>query len=229
MKIHLLTIFPNIFSSYLSEGILKRAIDSGQVELSIRNIRDWTIDRHRTVDDSPYGGGAGMLMKIEPLYKAIDEIAGNWKGNKQKKVILMSASGKKWKQAEAKKYSEKIEEMLIICGRYEGVDARIKKFIDQEISIGDYVLTGGELPALIVIDSISRLLPGVLGNSESPVEESHSQEGILEYPQYTRPEVFEANGKKLRVPKVLIQGNHAKIKAWREEHQKKLDKKSREI
>lgn len=223
MKIHLLTIFPDIFNSYLSEGMLKRAIDNKSVEIFTYNLRDWTTDKHRSVDDTPYGGGAGMLMKIEPLYKAIKDITAKWNNSSKKKIILLSASGKQWKQSLAKKYANGLDEILFICGRYEGVDARIKKFIDLEISIGEYVLTGGELPALIIVDSISRLLPGVLGNNESAIEESHSEEGLLEYPQYTRPEIFEAEGKKYRVPKILTQGDHAKIKAWRKEHQKKLD------
>ncbi len=221
MKIHLLTIFPDMFDSYLKEGMLRRAIDKGYIEVFIHNLRDWTHDRHRSVDDTPYGGGAGMLMKIEPLYQAIKEITKDWGEDRRKKVLLLSASGKKWQQSLAKNYAKKIDELLLICGRYEGVDARIKKFIDGEISVGDYVLTGGELPALIMIDSISRLIPGVLGNKESIVEESHSDKEWLEYPQYTRPEVFEADGKKMRVPKVLIQGDHAKIKQWRLENRKK--------
>lgn len=224
MKIHLLTIFPDMFKSYLNEGMLKRAIDNKSVEIFTYNLRDWTTDKHRSVDDTPYGGGAGMLMKIEPLYKAIKDITAKWDNDPKKKIILLSASGKQWKQSLAKKYAKSLDEILFICGRYEGVDARIKKFIDLEISIGEYVLTGGELPALIIVDSISRLLPGVLGNNESAIEESHSEEGLLEYPQYTRPEIFETEGKKYKVPKVLTQGDHAKIKAWRQEHQKKLDR-----
>ncbi len=223
MKFHLLTIFPDIFDSYLNESILKRAHDKKAAEYKIHNLRDWTTDKHKTVDDAPYGGGAGMLMKIEPLYKALEAIKKmSKKANpKKRKIILMSASGKKWTQALAQKYS-KLDELILICGRYEGADARIRKFIDEEISIGDYVLTGGELPALTIIDSITRLLAGVLGNSQSIVEESHSESGTLEYPQYTRPEVFIAGGKKYPVPKILLSGDHKKIEEWREKSKKKV-------
>jgi tRNA (guanine37-N1)-methyltransferase len=215
MKFQLITIFPEIFSSYLNEGILKRAQEKKLINIKIHNLRDWTKDKHRSVDDTPYGGGAGMLMKIEPLYLALKAIKAKFRGDKKKrKIVLLSAAGKKWDQQLAKKYS-KLEEVIFICGRYEGVDARIKKFIDEEISVGDYVLTGGELPALIVIDSVSRLLPGVLGNNSSLEEESHSQPGWLEYPQYTRPEIFSADKKTYRVPKILLSGDPKKIKEWR--------------
>lgn len=222
MKFHLLTIFPSIFDSYLNESILKRAADKKLVRFKIHNLRDYTNDKHKTVDDTPYGGGAGMLMKIEPLYKAITAIKKLNKKVKpsKQKIILMSASGKTWNQALAKKYS-KLEEIIFICGRYEGVDARIKHFIDEEISVGDYVLTGGELPALTIIDSITRLIPGVLGNKESIIEESHSEEGVNEYPQYTRPEIFTAGHKKYPTPKILLSGNHKDIKAWRDKNSQK--------
>lgn len=222
MKFHLLTIFPDIFSSYLNESILKRASDKKAAEYKIHNLRDWTADKHKTVDDAPYGGGAGMLMKIEPLYKALEDIKKSNKkiDPKKRKIILMSAGGKKWTQALARKYS-KLDEMILVCGRYEGADARIRKFIDEEISIGDYVLTGGELPALTIIDSIVRLLPGVLGNKQSVIEESHSESGLLEYPQYTRPEIFTAGGKKYRVPKILLSGDHEKIREWQKKQMKK--------
>jgi len=161
-------------------------------------------------------------MKIEPLYKALIAIKKINKKIKpaKKKIILLSASGQKWNQALARKYA-KLEEIIFICGRYEGVDARIKNFIDEEISVGDYVLTGGELPALTIIDSITRLLPGVLGNNTSLIEESHTQDGIMEYPQYTRPEIFTAGGKKYAVPKILLSGNHKKIKEWQNRGQQK--------
>lgn len=220
MKFKILSIFPGILNSYLEDSIIKRALDKKIIKIEKYNLRDWTQDKHRTVDDAPYGGGAGMLMKIEPLYKALKDINKKSKtGPKERKIILLSASGKTWNQKTARQYS-KLKEIVFVCGRYEGVDARIKKFIDEEISIGDYVLTGGELPALIMIDSITRLLPGVLGNSASIEEESHSQADVLEYPQYTRPAIFEAEGKKLTVPKILLEGNHAKIKEWREKKQK---------
>jgi len=222
MKFHLLTIFPEIFDSYLNESILKRASEKKLVKFKTHNLRDWTNDNHKSVDDAPYGGGAGMLMKIEPLYKAITAIKKLDKKIKpsKRKVILMSAGGKTWNQSLAQKYS-KLNEIIFICGRYEGVDARISNFIDEEISVGDYVLTGGELPALTIIDSITRLIPGVLGNKESIVEESHSEEGVNEYPQYTRPEVFKVGTKKYIVPKILLGGDHKKIKEWREKNLKR--------
>lgn len=222
MKFHLLTIFPEIFDSYLNESILKRASDKKIVKFKVHNLRDYTNDKHKTVDDTPYGGGAGMLMKIEPLYKAITAIKKLNKKVKpsKRKVVLMAASGKTWNQALAQKYA-KLEEVVFICGRYEGVDARIKNFIDEEISVGDYVLTGGELPALTIIDSITRLIPGVLGNKESIVEESHSSAGINEYPQYTRPEIFKVGTKKYPIPKILLSGNHKNIKEWREKNSQK--------
>jgi tRNA (guanine37-N1)-methyltransferase len=221
MKFHLLSIFPNILDSYLEDSIIKRAQDKKIISVKRHNLRDWAKDKHRTVDDTPYGGGAGMLMKIEPLYEALKDINRKSKvAKKYRKVILLSASGKTWNQKSAQKFS-KLKEMVFVCGRYEGVDARIKKFIDEEISIGDYILTGGELPALVIIDSVTRLIPGVLGNKESLNEESHAQENILEYPQYTRPAVFEAQGKKYKVPPVLQTGNHAKIKEWCIKNQKK--------
>ncbi|MDP3836567.1 MAG: tRNA (guanosine(37)-N1)-methyltransferase TrmD [bacterium] len=220
MKFKLLTIFPDILDSYLNDSIINRAVFKKAIKLEKYNLRDWTTDRHRTVDDTPYGGGAGMLMKIEPLYKALKDINKKSKTNpKKRKIVLLSASGKTWTQKLARQYS-KLDEVVFVCGRYEGVDARIKKFIDAEISIGDYVLTGGELPAMVMIDSITRLLPGVLGNAASIEEESHSDVNVLEYPQYTRPAVFEAEGKKYKVPTVLMEGNHAKIKAWRDKQLK---------
>jgi tRNA (guanine37-N1)-methyltransferase len=216
MKFNIITIFPTIFSSYLKEGIIKRAIDKKAIKIKSHNLRDFTTDKHKTVDDTVYGGGAGMLLKIEPLYKAIKKIAGR-KKTAGKKTILLSAQGKIWNQSLAKKYS-KLKEITFICGRYEGVDERIKNFIDEEISIGDYILTGGELGALVIIDSISRLLPKVLGNSESLKDESHNQDGLLEYPQYTKPAIFKAGNKKLAVPEVLMSGNHKLIEDWKNKH-----------
>jgi len=215
MKFNVITIFPNILNSYLEEGIIKRAIEKKAIKIKPYNLRDFTTDKHKTVDDTIYGGGAGMLLKIEPLYKALKKITSP-KKTKNKKIILLSAQGKKWNQSLAKKYS-KLKEITFICGRYEGVDERIKNFIDEEISIGDYILTGGELGALVIIDSISRLLPKVLGNSESLADESHNQTGILEYPQYTKPAIF----KKLSVPEVLISGNHKLIEEWKNKNTKK--------
>lgn len=236
MKFNIITIFPAIFDSYFNESIIKRAQKKGLASFNIINLRDYTTDKHKTVDDTPYGGGAGMVMKIEPIFKALQALKKQETKNKKQtrcKAILLSAKGKKWNQQLAKRYS-KLDEIIFICGRYEGVDERVKKLVDEEISIGDYVLTGGELGAMIMVDSITRLLPGVLGNSQSAVNESHSEPGVLEYPQYTRPEMLEihpvksplrrgaaepqfnrVNGKKLRVPKILLSGDHKKISDWR--------------
>lgn len=224
MKFHLLSIFPEILDSYLNDSILKRAQDKKLIKVLKHNLRNWTNDKHHTVDDTPYGGGAGMLMKIQPLYQAIKDIEKKSKKiNIKRKIILLSASGKPWTQKKAQEYSQ-LDELILVCGRYEGVDARIKYFINEEISIGSYVLTGGELPALIIIDSITRLIPGVLGNKASLTEESHNQDEQLEYPQYTRPAIFEANGKKYKVPEVLQNGNHSLIKAWQEKKKRKIIK-----
>ncbi len=227
MTFHIITIFPRIFDSYFNESIIKRAQAGGQAKIKIYNLRDWTTDRHKTVDDVPYGGGAGMVMKIEPLYKALKDITTpqirGARGVKNQKIILLSAKGKRWTQQLAQKHS-KLEDMVLICGRYEGVDERISKLIDEEISIGDYVLTGGEIGALAIVDSITRLIPGVLGNRESLKDESHTEPGVLEYPQYTRPEVFEIEGKKYRVPKVLLSGDHKKIEDWRKSKMKRIKK-----
>lgn len=223
MKFHIITIFPDILNSYLNESILKRALNKKIITIKAHNLRDWSQDKHQTIDDTPYGGGAGMLMKIEPIYKAVKHLKTLTKKTpkKQKRIILLSATGKRWSQKMAKKYA-KLDELIFICGRYEGVDARVKNFIDEEISIGDYILTGGELPAMIIIDSITRLLPGVLGNEISLNEESHTTNNLGEYPQYTRPEIFKVGQKKYTVPKILLSGNHRKIKEWQQKNQKQL-------
>ncbi|MFH1822150.1 MAG: tRNA (guanosine(37)-N1)-methyltransferase TrmD [Patescibacteria group bacterium] len=222
MIFHLITIFPEIFNSYFSESIIQRAQKNNIIKINAHNLRKWTTDKHKTVDDAPYGGGAGMVMKVEPIYKALHTLKKQKTENRKQyntKIILLSAKGKPWNQQLAKKYS-KLDNIILICGRYEGIDERVKKFVDEEISIGDYILTGGEIPAMIIVDSITRLLPGVLGNKESSKEESHSSPGILEYPQYTRPEIFAADGKKYRVPKILLSGNHKKIEEWRKKHRR---------
>ncbi|OIO07444.1 tRNA (guanosine(37)-N1)-methyltransferase TrmD [Candidatus Falkowbacteria bacterium CG23_combo_of_CG06-09_8_20_14_all_41_10] len=215
MNFKIITIFPKIFDSYFSESIIKRAQKQGIIKIISQNLREFSGDRRETVDDTPYGGGAGMLMKIEPLYKALKKLAP--RVNKKRKIVLLSAQGQRWTQQLAQKYS-KLNEVIFICGRYEGVDERIKNFIDDEISIGDYVLTGGELGAMVMIDSITRLLPGALGNEQSSQDESHSQVGILEYPQYTKPEKFKIKNKSYDVPEILLSGNHQKIKEWQEKN-----------
>jgi tRNA (guanine37-N1)-methyltransferase len=228
MVFNIVTIFPKIFDSYFGESIVKRAQEAGLIEITTHDLRDWTSDKHKTVDDTPYGGGAGMVMKIEPLYKAlkgikseglVDKFKKIFGQTKKTKVVLLSAKGRPWTQAMARDYA-KLDRVILICGRYEGVDERITNFIDEEISIGDYVLTGGELGAQVLVDSITRLLPGVLGNEQSAVDESHSREGVLEYPQYTRPAVFEADGQKYQVPEVLLNGNHKEIEEWKEKNSK---------
>lgn len=206
MRFDLLTIFPHVFDGYLNESILKRAQKNKKISVQTHDLREYTSDKHRTVDDRPYGGGVGMVMKVEPIYKALKSIPKKGK----RRVLLMSAKGKTFSQADAQRLS-KYQQIVIVCPRYEGVDERVMDYVDEEISIGNYVLTGGELPAMIIVDAVTRLLPGVLGKDESSHDESHSEEGVLEYPQYTRPEVF----RKKLVPKELMNGNHKDISAWR--------------
>jgi tRNA (guanine37-N1)-methyltransferase len=218
MKFNIISIFPKIFDSYFNESIIKKAQEKKIIEINSYNLRDFTKDKHKTVDDTIYGGGAGMLLKIEPLYRAIKKIDN--KKIKKRKTILLSAKGKKWNQRMVEEYKN-LKEITLICGRYEGVDDRIKNFIDEEISIGDYVLTGGEIGAMIIVDSVTRLLPGVLGNPESLKEESHNKKDFLECPQYTKPPIFKVKKNEYKVPEVLISGNHEKIKKWQEENSSK--------
>lgn len=218
---HIITIFPEIFDSYFKEGILRRAQLKKKIKIKIYNLRDFTNDKRKTVDDRPFGGGPGMVLKVEPIQKAIRKIQKNIKG--KTRIILLSAKGKKFDQKKAKVLT-KFKDVIFICGRYEGVDERVAKYIaDEEISIGDYILSGGELGSMVIVEAISRLIPGVLGNEES-IEESrlsHSQKSkvnssVHSYPIYTRPEKFIINGKEKKVPKVLLEGNHKKIEEWRE-------------
>jgi tRNA (guanine37-N1)-methyltransferase len=207
IKFDVLSIFPEMFLSPLNFSLLKKAQEKGLINICLHDIRNWTSDKHRMTDDAPYGGGCGMVMKIEPLERAVAEIKGNVQ---DAQVILMTPQGETFNQKIAADLAEK-KQIIIICGRYEGVDERIRKHIaDREISIGDYILTGGELSALVLIDAVSRLIPGVLGNAQSSCSESFSN-GLLEYPQYTRP----AEYKSWCVPEVLISGNHADIEQWR--------------
>lgn len=214
MIFHIITIFPEIFSSYINESIVKRAKESKAIDIKIYNLRDYTENKHKTVDDLPYGGGPGMVLKVEPIFKCVNDIKNKIKSEKFK-IILFSARGEKYQQQKAQEFL-KIEHLIMICGRYEGVDERVAQNIaDEEISIGNYVLTGGELPALVVLDSISRLLPGVLGNENSLNSESFTfDEKEFDFPVFTRPEEF--NGWK--VPDILLSGNHGKIKEWREKN-----------
>ena len=218
MRFDIITIFPQIFDSYFNESILKRAQKKGFIKINVHNLRDYTTDKHNTVDDTPYGGGAGMVLKVEPICNCVNAIKKQETKIKKQanRVILFSAKGKKYTQKDAKRLSE-YEQIIFICGRYEGVDERVAKNIaDEEISIGDYVMTGGEIPAMAIVDSVTRLLPGVLGNQESSKDESHSKDGYLEYPQYTKPE--KCNNWK--VPKILLSGNHKEIENWRKKNSK---------
>lgn len=218
----LITIFPEAVEPYAQASILGRAQKSKKIKITAHQLRDFASDKHKTVDDTPYGGGPGMVMKIEPIDKAVRKIK---KRTKKTRVIMTAASGKTFTQKDAKRLA-KYDQVIFICGRYEGIDHRVEKEIaDESLSIGDYVLTGGELPSLVMTDAIARHIPGVLGKKASLAEESHTQEGVLEYPQYTKPDVYEMRKglrkKKLAVPKVLLSGDHAKIEQWRKEQQKK--------
>lgn len=209
MRIDILSIFPEVVTSYMSSSIMSRARDKGALEFYAFDLRDWTSDFHRTVDDAPYGGGQGMVMMPQPLFAALEEIIAL--DERKPHIIFLTPSGEVFNQEMALNLST-YERLLFVCGRYEGIDERvIEHFADQQISIGDYVLTGGELAALVVSDAVVRLLPDVLGNELSNVEESFS-EGLLEHPHYTRPAEFRG----LEVPSVLLSGNHAEIKKWRE-------------
>jgi len=274
MKFDIITIFPQIFDSYFNESILSRAQKENLIQINVHNLRDYTTDKHQTVDDTPYGGGAGMVLKIEPIFNCVEAVKKNFqfptlptgrqvsnfqsisndkisneeknkkreKDNAMSRIILFSAKGKKYTQADAQRLAQ-YDNLIMICGRYEGVDERVaQNIVDEEFSIGEYVLTGGEIPAMIVVDSVSRLLPGVLGNSESLVEESFSIGSELivdgsqtqknnevnnncklkiencklsrEYPHYTKPEEFNS----WKVPSVLLSGNHKEIEKWKKEN-----------
>ncbi len=244
MKFEIITIFPDIFESYFRESIVKRALERKKINVNIHNLRHFAVDRRKTVDDTPYGGGAGMVLKVEPIWRCVQSIFDNQifspdsnqakipeifnkknakiKNRKSKtRIILFSAKGKKYTQKDAGRLAD-FDNIIMICGRYEGVDERVAGHIaDEEISIGDYILTGGELPAMVLVDSITRLLPGVLGNPDSLREESFStvkspglktENSFLEYPHYTKPENFRG----WKVPQILLSGDHQKIKEWRE-------------
>jgi tRNA (guanine37-N1)-methyltransferase len=218
MKIDILTLFPEMFAGPFDESIIKRAQEKSLVEINIHNLRDWAIDKHSTVDDKPYGGGPGMILRVDVIDKALKALKG-----KNTKVILTSAKGETFSQTKAKKLS-KAKHLIIIAGHYEGFDQRVyDHLVDEVLSIGNYVLTGGELPAMVITDTIVRLIPRVLGTKESLKEESHSKPGFIEYPQYTRPEDY----KGWKVPEILLSGNHAKIEKWRQQKAfKKTKKKS---
>jgi tRNA (guanine37-N1)-methyltransferase len=235
IKFDVITIFPEMFSSYLRESLISRAQEKKLIKINLYNLRDFTKDRHQTVDDRPFGGGLGMVLKVEPIFKAVKKIypSGHKKKNKKAKVILFTPRGKKFDQKLAYKLS-KSDQVIFICGRYEGVDQRVaEKIADMEISIGDYDLMGGELPAMVAIETISRLIPGVLGKPQLLKERISKSGGFLEYAQYTRPEIFRARlakgGKavniKWKVPEVLLSGNHKKIDEWKKSHGKVIEEK----
>lgn len=223
MLIDIITIFPEVFKPYVNESILKIAQEKGKLEIRLHNLRDYTLDKHRKVDDRPFGGGPGMIMTPEPVFRAVEAIKQAIdKRQPAAKVILLTPQGKTLNQKLAEKLSKR-KHLILICGRYEGVDERVREsLIDEEISIGDYILSGGELAALVLTDSLARLLPGVLGHKDSNVRESFS-DNLLEYPQYTRPADFRGMG----VARVLLSGDHKKIEEWRKHQAVKITKKKR--
>ncbi|MDU1538889.1 tRNA (guanosine(37)-N1)-methyltransferase TrmD [Paeniclostridium hominis] len=221
MRFHIMTLFPEIFNSYMSESIMKRAVEKGIIEVNIYNIRDFSTNKHKKVDDYPFGGGAGMVMTPQPIYDTYKHIVDKF-NIKEPRVIYLTPKGKVHSQNIASEMST-FEDIILLCGHYEGIDQRIiDSIVTDEISIGDYVLTGGELPALILIDSISRLIPGVLNQNESFEEESF-KDNLLEYPHYTRPREFMG----MEVPEVLLSGNHKKIDEWRHEKSIEITKERR--
>ena len=217
MKIDVLTLFPAMFAGPLDESIVKRARAEGLLDLAIHNLRDYTHDRHRTVDDKPFGGGPGMLLKPEPIFEAVEKLS-----REKTRLILLTPAGRKFNHAIARELARQ-EHLLLVCGSYEGFDERVREALaNDELSIGDYVLTNGALPAMVIIDAVTRLLPGALGDDQSSHDESFSC-GLLEYPQYTRPAEFRG----MKVPEVLLSGNHAEIEKWRLEQAKQRTKERR--
>lgn len=221
MNFHIITIFPEIFKEYFKVGIMGRAIKEGKIKLYLYNLRDYSKDKHKKVDDTPYGGGPGMVMSVEPIYYCLEDIKNKIKlkeenfSGKNIKIVLLSAKGVQFNQKKAVQYSGEVDHLILICGRYEGVDERVaENLVDEEISIGEYILSGGEIPAMAVVDSIARLIPGVLGNQKSLKQESFNSDISSEkfdFPVYTKPENFN----NWRVPKVLLSGNHSEIEKWR--------------
>jgi len=210
MIFDVLTLFPGLFASPFADSILGKAVDRGLIRIGVHNLRDWSEGRHKVTDDTPYGGGEGMVLKPEPVARALADLKS---AHPTSKVLLMTPQGKPFRQAVALDLAAE-EGLIFVCGRYEGVDERVRAWVDEELSLGDFVLTGGELAAMAMIDAIARLLPGVLGNRDSSLSDSHA-DGLLEYPQYTRPAEFMG----MRVPDVLLSGNHAAISAWRRREQ----------
>jgi tRNA (guanine37-N1)-methyltransferase len=210
VKIDILTLFPEMFKGPFDESIIKRATDKGLAYIQIHNLRDWGESERKNVDDRPYSGGPGMILRVDILDEALKSLTTNHKPPNTK-VVLLDATGERYTQQKAQEYS-KLDHIILIAGHYEGVDHRVHEhLVDEVISIGDFVLTGGEIPAMVVVDSVIRLLPGVLGKDDSSTDESHKEPGYLEYPQYTRPEVYRG----WEVPKILLSGNHAEIEKWK--------------
>lgn len=226
LRFDILTIFPGMLSSYLDESMIKRAKARKLLDIRVHDLRAWAKDKHHKVDDRPFGGGAGMLLKVEPIYGALKELKA-LKSEKTDRpyVILLSPRGTRFTQRVAERLV-KHKRIVFICGRYEGIDQRVTDhLVDEEMSVGDYVLTGGELPAMTILDAVARLVPGVVGKEASIVEESHSADGFIEHPHYTRPEVFSPKkGVKWEVPPVLLSGDHKKIAEWRAKHAKRAKK-----
>jgi tRNA (guanine37-N1)-methyltransferase len=227
MKIDILTLFPGMFENVLNESILKIAQKKNKITVNAHNLRGWTRDRHRTADDKPYGGGSGMVMMVEPIYEALAALLGREKikskkgAGKNVRVVLLTPKGRRFNQKTAKKLSTS-ERLVLICGHYEGIDERVSRLVTDEISVGDYILTGGEIPAMVILDAVTRLIPGVLGDKASADYETF-ENNLLEYPQYTRPREF----KGMRVPDVLLSGDHPTIARWREKEAIKLTRKRR--
>jgi tRNA (guanine37-N1)-methyltransferase len=220
MKFRIVTLFPEAFDSPLSSSILKRARDKGVFEVEFVNLRNFGLGSRKQVDDTPYGGGPGMILRVDVMARAIASARENWP---QAKVVLLTPQGKIFNQKIAREYARKKPNLILVCGHYEGFDERIRDLVDEEISVGQYVLTGGELAAMVLVESIVRLLPEALGRNESVQEETFSKEGVIEYPQYTRPDEWQGQ----KVPEVLLSGNHQKIKKWREVKSAKKSKKHR--
>ncbi len=210
MHFHIITIFPSFFDPFLSEGLIKKGIDKGAFSVSVHDLRDFTDDVHRTVDDRPFGGGSGMVMKVEPIYRAVESLR-----RENSKVILFTPRGRRFTQKKALEMSKE-SDIIMICGRYEGIDARVEEHIaDEKISIGSYVLMGGEVPAMAVVETVSRILPGAVGK-DGFLENRMNEEGFAEYKQYTRPEVFSpCEGVEWKVPKTLLSGDHKKVSQWK--------------
>ena len=220
MQFDIITIFPKIFDSYFKESFIKKAQEKGLIKIKIHDLRDYAKDKHKTVDDRPFGGGLGMVLKVEPIYQAVLKIKLK---KKKSKIVLFTPRGKKFDQKKASQFL-KLDQLIMICGRYEGVDERVaKKIADIELSIGDYDLMGGELAAMIVLETTTRLIPNVLGKPEFLGQRITKEKCFIEYPQYTRPEVFQPRkGEKWKVPKELVSGDHKKIQEWRQKRQKNI-------